>query len=377
MPVAEEERLARVTLNAVGEPGSLRLIAMAAEHGPVGLVERLRGGDVEVADDLAQRLAALDPAVVLAEAAAAGLRFVVPGDEEWPSAVEDLRHGPELHERGGTPLGLWVKGPLHLARTVEQAVAVVGSRSATTYGTQVAGDLAAGLAVEGHTVVSGAAFGIDQAGHRAALAMGGATVAVLACGADRVYPRAHERLVEHIAETGLVVSETAVGGAPMRVRFLARNRLIAAMTRGTVVVEAAIRSGALNTASWADGLGRVVMGVPGPVTSAPSQGVHELIRTRGALLVTRAADVLEAVAPMGEQLVLDLREPARPRDRLSADERQVLDAVPVAHPVPAERIARVAGLSPGTVTAALRRLHDAGLVREQEGRWWLHVREPG
>jgi DNA processing protein len=373
--VASEERLARVTLNAVGEPGSLRLARGTAEFGPVRLLELLRD-EAGAGADLAQRLAGIDPETVLARAAAAGLRFVVPGDDEWPARLDGLGHAPELHERGGVPIGLWVKGPLHLADTVERSVAVVGSRSATSYGTRVAGDIAAGLATAGHTVVSGAAVGIDQAGHRGALAMDGPTVAVLACGADRVYPQAHRRLIEHIAETGLVVSETAVGGAPMRIRFLARNRLIAGLTRGTVVVEAAIRSGALNTASWADGLGRVVMGVPGPVTSAPSQGVHELIRSRGALLVSRAEDVLEAVAPIGAQLQLDLRAPAGPRDRLSATDRQVLDAVPVARSAPIDRIARTAGLAIDTVLEALDRLVDGGLVVEVHGQWRLRIEEP-
>src|SRR4029078_13034542 len=123
---------------------------------------------------------------------------------------------------------------------------------------------------------------IDQAAHRGALAGGVSTVAVLACGVDRAYPAAHQRLLDHLADRGAVVSELAPGCAPTRLRFLARNRVIAALTRGTVVVEAAVRSGALNTANWANRLHRTVMGVPGPVTSAPSQGVHQLIRTGAA-----------------------------------------------------------------------------------------------
>src|SRR3954447_15859043 len=175
-----------------------------------------------------------------------------------------------------------------------RSVAVVGSRSATTYGAAVAGDIAATLGAAGHTVVSGAAFGIDNAAHRGALAAQGPTVAVLACGVDRAYPAAHRPLLDYIAEVGVVVSEAAPGCAPTRIRFLARNRLIAAFGQGTVVVEAAIRSGALNTASWTTELRRVLMGVPGPVTSAPSAGVHQLVRSRDALLVTSGQEVLEA-----------------------------------------------------------------------------------
>ena len=177
--------------------------------------------------------------------------------------------------------------------------------------------------------MSGAAFGIDQAAHRGALASRGPTVAVLACGADRAYPAAHRSLIDYIAEVGLVVSEAAPGCAPTRIRFLARNRLIAALPAATVVVEAAVRSGALNTANWAAGLGRTVMGVPGPVTSARRPGSHQLIRARDALLVTSGEEVLEAVGADGRLRLADPREPESPRDRLSAGERQVLDAVPL------------------------------------------------
>ena len=178
-------------------------------------------------------------------------------------------------------------------------MAVVGSRSATTYGAGVAAELAAHVAGEGVTVVSGAAFGIDQAAHRGALAARGPTVAVLACGVDRAYPAAHRDLLTYIAETGLVVSEAPPGCAPTKLRFLSRNRIIAAVSLGTVVVEAAVRSGALNTANWATSVNRILMGVPGPVTSAPSEGVHELLRSKDAALVTRGADVLELVSPSG------------------------------------------------------------------------------
>jgi DNA processing protein len=250
-------------------------------------------------------------------------------------------------------------------------VAVVGSRSATTYGADVAAELAGVLARESWTVVSGAAVGIDQAAHRGALANRGPTVAVLACGADRAYPSAHRSLIDYIADVGLVVSEAPPGGAPTRIRFLARNRVIAALSRGAVVVEAAVRSGALNTASWASGLGRVVMGVPGPVTSAPSTGVHQLIRTRDALLVTSGEEVLEAVGPIGALALPDPREPEGPRDRLGPRARQVLDAVPVHRAADAGSIARTAGVARRRTTETLAELHRAGLVEHSLGRWRL------
>lgn len=374
MSVTEQERLARVTLNAVGEPGDVKLARSVAEEGAVAHLERLRNPTSADGADLAARLAAADPARELERGARAGLRFVVPGDDEWPVGLHDLAHAPPLHERGGVPVGVWVKGPLRLDEAAGRAVALVGSRSATTYGTGVAGDLAAGVAAAGHAVVSGAAFGIDQAAHRAALATRGPTVAVLACGGDKVYPKDHERMLDYIADVGLVVSEAPLGGAPTRIRFLARNRLIAGLAQGVVVVEAAVRSGALNTASWADGLGRIVMGVPGAVTSAASQGVHQMIRTRDALLVTRAEEVLEAVGPIGEHTLFDLRADPSPRDGLHPIDRQVLDAVPVVNGASAHAIARTAGLAPERVAAALRRLFECGLVESGLGRWRL-VRE--
>jgi DNA processing protein len=368
---SEAERLARVTLNSVGEPGNLRLASTVAELGAETVLEALRERPDDLGHDLAARLRTADPARSLEAADKLGLRFVIPGDPEWPDALLDLGRCGPLHERGGIPLGLWLRGPLSLAEAARQAVAVVGSRSATTYGEGVAGDLCAGLARDGRTVISGAAFGIDQAAHRAALATRGPTVAVLACGADRVYPAAHKRLLDYIADVGVIVSEAPIGGAPTRIRFLARNRLIAALAQGTVVVEAAVRSGALNTASWAGALGRVVMGVPGPVTSEPSAGVHQLIRGRDALLVTRAEEVLEAVAPIGTHTLTDLREEEGLRDRLTAQERQVLDAVPVRQGAPAASIARTAGLAPAKTSAALSRLEDLGLVVGQGERWHL------
>ena len=370
---ATADRVARAALCRLGEPGDPRLTGLVAEVGAPLVHDRLliETDERGLASDVAQRLSALDPVSDLRRAAERGIRFVVPGDEEWPARLGDLDRAEPLAGRGGAPLGLWVRGPLHLAETVERAVAVVGSRSATSYGGGVAGEIGATLAKQGHTVVSGAAFGIDQAAHRGALAVRGPTIAVLACGVDRAYPAAHRQLLDYIADVGVVVSEAAPGCAPTKIRFLARNRLIAAMSHGTVVVEAAIRSGALNTASWAAGLSRVLMGVPGPVNSAPSVGVHQLIRTRGALLVTDGHEVLEAVAPVGRHTVGRLQEPARPRDLLTPSQRQVLDAVPLQQGAPAGSIARAAGLSPVRVQETLADLLSGGFVEHAAGRWRL------
>lgn len=294
----QTEREARVLLNMAGEPGHARLAHLFSELGPIELVSGLRSGRNEGTEELAHRLSAIDPAATLRLAAHAGFRFVIPGDEEWPTTLDELDLVPSIHNRAGPPLGVWLRGPGHLREICEASVAIVGSRSATTYGTTVAGDIGAGCAEAGHAVISGGAFGIDHAAHRGALARGH-TVAVLACGIDKTYPKASHELIEYIARTSLVVSEAPLAGIPLKVRFLARNRIIAALATGTVVVEAARRSGALNTATWANHLGRTVMGIPGPVTSATSAGVHELIRTKGAQLVTQPADVIEAVSGLG------------------------------------------------------------------------------
>jgi DNA processing protein len=369
----DPERAARVVLSRVGEPGDPRLTGLVEELDASTVLGSLReqGAAGRLGEDLAARLAQVDPALELERAARQGIRFVTPGDSEWPVQVADLAHAPALHERGGVPIGLWAKGAGRLDEMTAAAVAVVGSRSATTYGTAVAGDIAAVLGGAGHTVVSGAAFGIDNAAHRGALAVDGPTVAVLACGVDRAYPVAHRRLLDYIAEVGVVVSEAAPGCAPTRVRFLARNRLIAALAQGVVVVEAAIRSGALNTANWAAGLSRTLMGVPGPVTSAPSAGVHQLIRTRGALLVTDGHEVLEVVAPAGSHTLEPVQEAARPRDLLTPEQRQVLDAVPVRNGAVLAKIAHTAGLAPPRVDDALAALLSGGFVEHARGRWRL------
>ena len=372
IPTNDSERLARVALARLTEPGDTRTAGLVAELGATKVHQHL-ATERDVAGlltDVAARLEAMDPARDLEQAERLGIRFVIPGDEEWPRALDDLAAAEPVQERGGAPLGLWVRGPLGL-HELAPAVAVVGSRSATSYGADLAASIGAELARAGQTVVSGAAFGIDQAAHRGALAMGGPTVAVLACGVDRAYPTAHKSLLDHLAAGCAVVSELPPGCMPTRLRFLSRNRLIAALTGGTVVVEAALRSGALNTANWAGRLNRPLMGVPGPVTSAPSAGVHQLIRTGAATLVTSGAEVLEVVSPAGDHLLERPRGRDTPRDRLTQRHRQVLDAVPVAHDVGADSIARTAGMGLMEVRSALTRLAALDLVERSPSGWRL------
>jgi DNA processing protein len=368
----DAERLARAALSRLTEPGTLKLNGLVHELGGPRVHDLLRDDQDPrgLRGDLAARLAATEPERELEQAERLGLRFVIPGDPEWPSQLDALATAGPVQERGGVPMGLWVRGPLRLD-SLDDSAAVVGSRSATTYGTDVAAGIAAVVARAGVVVVSGAAFGIDRAAHRGAVGAEGRTVAVLACGADRVYPKAHHALLDHIAAEGAIVSETPPGGAPTRLRFLSRNRIIAALVTGTVVVESALRSGALNTANWTGRLHRVLMGVPGPVTSAPSQGVHQLIRTGAATLVTSGAEVLELLGVAGEHLVEEPRGETRARDRVTLRQQQVLDAVPVERGARTDSIARVAGIGLVEVRSALETLYQRGLVEQGEEGWRL------
>jgi DNA processing protein len=294
----------------------------------------------------------------------AGVRFVTPGGAEWPGQLDDLGDA--------RPLGLWVRGRPSLRMWALKSVAVVGARACTEYGAHMAATLAAGLAEQGWVVVSGGAYGVDGAAHRGALGAGGATVAVLACGVDRPYPRGHTRLISRIAEQGLVIGELPPGDHPTPSRFILRNRVIAALTRGTVVVEAAHRSGSLVTARAAQRLGRHTMGVPGPATSGLSAGVHDLLRAE-AVLVTDVADVVELVGDIGE-LAPDRRGPVLPRDLLEPAARQVLAALPgrgVARP---DEIARSAQTAPDDAIARLYELRALGYV-ERHGDGWKLTRQ--
>lgn len=366
--VSEADRLARVVLSRAVEPGDMTTSSLVQQLGPQGAV-RAQSED-KVDSDLPRRLREVDPVRELEQADRCGIRFLVPGDAEWPEGLNDLDHIDGVQGLGGTPPGLWVKGPMPLTRLVG-SVAVVGSRASSVYGDEVARELAGSVARAGVPVVSGGAKGIDFAAHDAALMSGGATVAVLACGVDRVYPAQNRRILAHLAAEFAVVSEQAPGSVPTRIRFLARNRLIAALTRGTVLVEAALRSGALITVGWAEQLSRAVMCVPGPVTSYVSEGVHDHLRRGGATLVTRGSEVLDVIGTSGQHLLDVSRGEERPRDQLSRSDQLVLEQVPVSSPAGVESIARLSLLHVRDADTALRRLEGAGFVRQAEGGWRL------
>ncbi|HEY2191550.1 MAG TPA: DNA-processing protein DprA [Actinomycetospora sp.] len=373
--VAEEVLRARAYLMRLAEPPAPRLGHLVALLGPVEAAERIRGGaDLgrHVSSEVSGRRDVDRAEADLEAVRALGGRLLVPEDPGWPAAAMASFEAPDLvgHADWVAPLGLWVRGPGSLAEHADGAhrsVAVVGSRAATGYGKWVARGWSASLADDGVAVVSGAAHGIDGEAHRGCLAAGGATVAVLACGVERAYPAAHARLLATIAERGAVVSEYPVGAVPARHRFLVRNRLVAALATATLVVEAGVRSGAARTATVARELGRVVMAVPGPVSSALSVGSHHLARQPGVGLVGSVEHVLEDIGPAGRFAVPPPR-PRGPLDGLSTPAVRVHGALRGSATSTAATLAREAGVDPRVVPAALDELAAAGLV-VPDGEW--------
>jgi DNA processing protein len=380
-------RRVRAWLSRACEPGTIDFWRFVDEVGPAVAVAQLRNGRAPASiRSLVGARAAQDPSLAdLRRAERCGARLVVPEDDEWPHlAVQALLRAvaqeqpPQARKPDRTrslvpPLALWVRGRPRLDEFLDRSVAIVGSRASTAYGEHVAGELGYQLAERGWTALSGGAYGIDASAHRGALAAEGPTVAVLACGVDRPYPAGNGALLARVAERGLVVSEFPPGAAPHGHRFLVRNRLIAALSRGTVIVEAAARSGATATATRARRLGRPVMVVPGPVTSAMSVGCHELLRDQEGenrpVLVASAAHVLEVVGRIGEDLADPPERPADVRDGLSDVARRVLDACPVRAGVSPERLAAVAGCEVLDVLRVLPALELADLV-EWTGTGW-------
>jgi DNA processing protein len=305
----------------------------------------------------------------IAAACRDGIRLVCPADPEWPGGLDDL--GP------ARPYALWLRGRADLRLAGARSVSMVGSRAATGYGAHVAGEIAADLGERGWVIVSGGAYGIDAAAHRGALAASAVTIAVLACGVDYPYPAGHAGLFADVTAQGLVISEWPPGRHPARLRFLTRNRTIAALTRGTVIVEAGERSGALNTARHAAELGRPLMAVPGPVTSAQSAGCHRIIRDWGATCVTCADDVIEMLSALGETLASAGTPVPRAagrvlsRDELDTDSARVLDALPARGAAGTSTIAAEAGVDLDTVLRCLGLLAGSGFIERCERGWRL------
>lgn len=420
------DRFARIAWSTLAEPGDAAAGALIAELGAAGALELLLAragsldsgvpvpapaptvsgkaapsvppgrapGDASDAAGTAIAPGGLEASVLLAgiarwsprlsaravvrsieQAARFGIRCVVPGDPWWPAALADL--GPSA------PSVLWVRGDPGALVAARRRVALVGARAATGYGEHVAVELAAGLAERGVLVVSGGAYGIDGAVHRAALGVGAPTVAALAGGLDRCYPAGHEDLFTRIMGAGALVAEVPCGVPPTRWRFLQRNRVIATVADATVVVEAGHRSGSLNTAGHAAAIGRPLGAVPGPVTSAASAGCHRLLREYAATCVTSVDEVLEllgarddavsdggardaawAIAPAAASVAA---EPDLPGTGSAV---RVLDALSPRVPRDAAAIAALAGMSVAEALAVLGALEASARVRRTEdGRW--------
>lgn len=376
-------RLARVALSALAEPGNQVVWRRVAALGPAPVLEQVLAGCAATDQDLWRatqpRLSAGDPwqlaATALARAERLDARVVIPEDNEWPHQLEALiricaaARAPAIERDAAPPLCLWARGPRRLDDALAWSVAVVGARAATGYGTHLARELGYGLAGHGWTVVSGGAYGIDAHAHRGALAAGGTTAVVLACGVERAYPAAHANLFDRIAEDGLLLSEWPPDSDPYRRRFLVRNRVIAAATRGTVVVEASARSGARQTLRRAGQLGRAQMVVPGPVTSAMSVGCHEELRELRdppVRPVTGVPHILEEVGRLGVDLAPVARGPEHARDRLDVREQRLLDALLRRKPLSAEEVALRAGVPLGEAVRSLPALVLRGLVARRE-----------
>ncbi|GAB2507751.1 DNA-processing protein DprA [Microbacterium petrolearium] len=371
---ARRTRIARAAWSVLAEPGDGPAGRLVAALGPVRALCAIgrSEGPPSGFDSEAWRAAVMRwrprlaegarlVAAALGTAAQRGLTLLTPEDDDaWPTQLADLGDH--------APAALWVRGDPGVLRSLERAAAIVGARAASGYGEHVATELAGDLALDGIPVVSGAAYGIDGAAHRAALRERGATVAVLAGGVDRVYPAGHAHLLGSIAESGAVVSEVAPGTPPTKFRFLMRNRLIACLTGATVVVEAGWFSGSLNTASHAASLGRPLGAVPGSIVSATSAGCHRLLREFDAVCITGAADVKEllGVGPAAEGGAGGARE--------DPTVTRVADALGTRSWRTADEVALGSGVAVAEVEAALGVLALEGRAERDGSAWRLAAR---
>lgn len=294
-----DEKDARLILAAMSEPNDIITGTLVARIGAIETVQLITSGvrlpnGVDPAEGelwrrrLAPRINPGQIDRIRADMERHRLQLLTPDDLDWPGELQQLG--------ASAPIALWLKGDTNqLSAALTSRVTIVGARAATAYGNQVATELSSELAFQGRVILSGGAYGIDGAAHRAAtVACPGSTIAVLPAGLDRMYPAGHEQLFDRIEQGGgLLVSELPPGSAPTRWRFLQRNRMLAALSGATVVVEAGHRSGSLNVAGQAHSLGRAVGAVPGPVTSAASAGCNRLVQDGVASLVTDAQDVTD------------------------------------------------------------------------------------
>lgn len=376
------ELFARAAWARLAEPGDAVAGQLIASVGAAAALEAVEQGTVQYLDRLEQALP-IDPAAFLKgvarwrprldrqatfldlrRALETGTRIVLPGDALWPGALDDLG----MH----APLMLWLRGDPALLH--QPSLAVVGARACTGYGAHVTAEITDGVCAAGVAIVSGAAYGIDAVAHRTALAAGAQTIAVLAGGVDRPYPSGHAELLARVGKHGLICSEMVPGSAPTRWRFLQRNRVIASLAQATLVTEAGVRSGSLNTAGHAAEMARPLGAVPGPVTSPASAGCHRLIRDYDATLVTNAVEAQELLGIGVDVALFDLAPEA---DRPPPLHRRVLDALPLRGARGLTDVIREAGVTREEARGALAELELLGHVAREETGEAAGVAEPG
>jgi len=381
----DEVRFARVALSLLAEPGTRAVYRLASRYGAVDALRMALDGEIpdEAARDAVRaRLRDGDPRskaeAALATGQRLGARLVTPEDDDWPPRLAALERislpgGDRRVDRElAPPLCIWARGDWPLADALDRSVAIVGARAATQYGEHVANNLAYGLAEREWTIVSGGAYGIDAAAHRGALGAGGLTVAVFACGIERSYPVVNSALFDRIAESGLLITEWPPGAEPFRPRFLIRNRVIAAATRGTILVEASARSGAMQTMRRAIALDRRAMVVPGPVTSAMSVGCHEMLRSHDSARVVASVDhVLEEVGLIGTDLAPLARGPRQARDQLDDESTFLLESMPRRGAIGVDALAARAAVDVRTALRKLGLLETLGFVVRRSGGYAL------
>ena len=283
------EKAARLELFAAIEGGSTVWTSEIASQGVIQTLHSIKDGFYRSSKG-EKTLSQIHPggaAALSAHIDKAGGVFLTPEDLEWPTQLNDL---------AAMPIGLIVKGRVECLS--QRSIAIVGTRNPTPYGARIASDFAAGFVDREWLIVSGGAYGIDTHAHKGALIAEGVTIAVIASGIDINYPAGNERLFAEIAELGAIVSEVMPGTPAFPSRFLTRNRIIAALSKSTLVVEAAFRSGSLRTARDAAELLRPVMAIPGPINSPTSEGTHRLIGERAAEIVTSVADAIELISSL-------------------------------------------------------------------------------
>lgn len=372
-----DEIIARCLWSGIGEPGDRwvgricdalgALEALTALDAGTPASELARaiasatGDDAdEITDEISDalerwlpRLRGADAVGHLERAQRIGASILIPSHALWPRGLTRLGDH--------APVALWLRGSVDALRTLDKSLSIVGARASTGYGEHVTMDVVSSLVDRGFSIVSGAAYGIDGMAHRAALSSEGTTIAVLAGGIDRLYPSGHDALLKRIIDSGLVVTELPCGFAPTKWRFLQRNRLIAALTCATVVVEAGWRSGSLNTAHHALDMDIPVGAIPGPVTSASSAGTHRLLRETPAVCVTTATEIAQLVSS-------DCDEPLS-SELVSPNATRVLDSLSRTKARSHEELVTLSGLTSMQVMATLGLLELQGSVRQNTTGW--------